>query len=483
MGESLLLLGIDGLDLYFIEEHRSELPNLSSLLDKGKAGLLDSILPPVTLPAWGCAFTGRRSEDFGHFDMHNLNDFKYEFKAKDRSEFSEKGFWKYTNQKMAILDVPCASTTELNGYMISGPFSVRGPNSYPSELYKELRKELNLEEVDLSGSEEEKRDKAFKRFEKRKETLEYFLNEKKNVDLYFYVFRATDTLMHHSSSDEQLLEAYKEADEYLGELMERDLHIIVFSDHGAVKTTESYSINSWFRDNGYLEMNDSDSSGKMPAWKRPLLKIGEKAMQMGFKDQLVKLNNLYKSLTGEEFKKTGKIDLDSVDWSKTEAFSYTVATCRYAGVWVNDQRFPEGIVEDREAKKEELKEKMEEIDKVERVLMKEEAFEQDVPTFPDLVIVYKEGIEQDSQLRDTPVSEINTYMHRKEGFIGLHGDSFGDVPEGADLVDIAPTVLHYLGEDIPEEIDGKVLDIFAEGTEPAEREPERFSEEVSNIDF
>jgi hypothetical protein len=206
-------------------------------------------------------------------------------------------------------------------------------------------------------------------------------------------------------------------------------------------------------------------------------------MKLGFKDQLVKLNNWYSSLTGEEFRKTGKIDLDSVDWSETEAFSYTVATCRYAGVWVNDERFPEGTVEDREAKKKELKGKIEEIGKVERVLLKEEAFEEDVPSFPDLVIVYEEGVKQDSQLRDTPVSEINTYMHRKEGFIGLHGDAFDGVPEGADLVDIAPTVLHYLGEDIPEEMDGKVLDIFAEGSDPANREPERFSEEVSNIDF
>lgn len=479
----LLLLGLDGLDPFIVRRYEDELPNLSRLLGDGESNILESVLPPVTKPGWPSAFTGKRPEKLESFDMFELDgDFQYEFSPPVNHKFAEKGFWKSTDAKVAVSGAPGSAVTEVNGFMVGGPLSADEESTYPKDLEDELKQEIGESDIDLGQSEKQTRSEALRKFDRNRDILEYFMNEK-DAELYFQVFRATDTLMHHSSSDEQLLEAYKEADEYLGELMERDLDIIVFSDHGAVKTTESYSINTWFRDNGYLEMEDSGSSGSMPVWKKPLLKIGEKAMQRGFKDQLVKLNNLYESLTGEEFRKTGKIDLDSVDWSKTEAFSYTIATCRYAGVWVNDRRFPEGLVDDREVKKEELKEKMEEIDKVERVLLKEEAFEQDVPTFPDLVIIYNEGVKQDSQLRDTPISKINTYMHRKEGFMGLYGDAFDRVPEGADLIDIAPTVLHYLGEDIPEEMDGKVLDIFAEGTEPVEREPERFSEEVSNIDF
>lgn len=160
-------------------------------------------------------------------------------------------------------------------------------------------------------------------------------------------------------------------------------------------------------------MEDIGSSGRTPLWKKPFLKVGEKALQLGFKYQMVWLNDKYESLTGREFKSTGKIDLDSIDWGKTEAFSYTIATCRYAGVWINDDRFPEGILEDRQAKKEELKDEIENIDLVEEVVLKEDAFIKNVHTFLDLVIVYKEGIEQDSQLRDTTVSEIKTFMHRK----------------------------------------------------------------------
>lgn len=172
-----------------------------------------------------------------------------------------------------------------------------------------------------------------------------------------------------------------------------------------------------------------------------------------------------------------------MSWSDTEAFSYTVATCRYACVWINDDRFPQGAVKNRQKKKEDLKKEIEAIEEVEDVMLKEGAFRKNHELFPDLVVKYSQHVKQDSAVREKPVSDIYTYMHRKEGFIGLHGESFGTVDEGADLVDIAPTVLHYLGEDIPEEMDGEVLDIFAGGTDPAEREPERYSEEVSNIDF
>lgn len=485
--KSLLLLGLDGLDLQFIERNRDELSNLSGLIDSGKAGELDSILPPVTMPAWGCSFSGREPESVDHFDMQiigqdDAGQFLYSFTPKNVEKFRGKGFWNNSDSKMAILDVPCAPVEKMNGYMMGGPFNVSKSQTYPEELNRELEQNIGDVDVDLSGSEEETRKNAFEKFERRKKTLNYFLDNKE-ASVYFYVFRVTDTLMHHCSNDEQLLKAYKVCDEYLAELIERDLDIIVFSDHGAVKTTESYSINTWFRDNDYLEMRESEESGKAPIWKKPFLKAGEKALKLGFKDQLVWLNNKYREFTGVEFKDTSNFDLDSVNWENTEAFSYMIATCRYAGVWVNDDRFPEPAVVDIQAKKEELKQKIERIDKVEEVLLKENAFKVDAPTFPDLVIVYEEGVEQDNQLRDTPVSEINTYMHRKEGFIGTYGGIFEGIDEDADLIDIAPTVLHYLGDDIPEEMDGKVIDIFAEDSEPGKREPERFSEEVSGLDF
>lgn len=479
---NLLILGLDGIDPFLIEEYSEELPNLSSLMDDEGSNVLESVLPPVTNPAWGCSFTGKLPESLGRFDMKVLNsDFEYGFEHLPMEDIMVDGFWEFTDARVGLMDVPCTSISEVNGWVLGGPFNVSDEDAYPEDLSQELKENLGEFDWDISGTGEEKRRKAFDQFEMRKKTLDYFLDNK-DADVYFYVFRVTDTLMHHCSEEDQLIEAYRRADEYLGELMDRDLDVMVVSDHGAVKADRSYSLNTWLIQNDFLEMESGSETD--PGFLRKFaLEVGEKALNLGFKDQLSWLNSKYEDLFGEEFRTTGKLDLEDVNWDETEAFSYTVATCRYTGVWINDDRFPEGIVEDTETKKEDLKKEIEAIEEVEEVLFKEEAFQKDHRLFPDLVVKYSQHVKQDSAVREKPVSEIYTYMHRKEGFIGLHGESFGNIPEGADLVDIAPTVLHYLGENIPEEMDGKVIDIFAEGTDPAERKPERFSGEISNIDF
>ncbi len=57
--------------------------------------------------------------------------------------------------------------------------------------------------------------------------------------------------------------------------------------------------------------------------------------------------------------------------------------------------------------------------------------------------------------------------HDLPGIVIAHGDRF-DTPrtiEGARLVDLAPTILHYFGLPVPEDMDGDVLEILAEKRE------------------
>jgi predicted AlkP superfamily phosphohydrolase/phosphomutase len=49
---NLLILGLDGIDPFLIEEYSEELPNLSVLMDGDGSNVLESVLPPVTRPAW-----------------------------------------------------------------------------------------------------------------------------------------------------------------------------------------------------------------------------------------------------------------------------------------------------------------------------------------------------------------------------------------------------------------------------------------------
>ncbi|NQT19595.1 MAG: hypothetical protein HQ592_07815 [Planctomycetes bacterium] len=54
--------------------------------------------------------------------------------------------------------------------------------------------------------------------------------------------------------------------------------------------------------------------------------------------------------------------------------------------------------------------------------------------------------------------------------------------EKAEIIDIAPTVLHLMGLPIPEDMDGRVLPVFEPGSPPAARPVERAPYEEEEIE-
>ncbi len=480
----LVILGLDGIDPYLIENNIDELENLRQLDESGNSGLLESTLPPITVPAWISSFTGKKPEKLERFDFQVIDFENYGFAPAGQERYWFQEFWNYMDGKSAIADVPGATVHEIDGWMVGGIFDVSTQSTYPEELYTEMEEDLGefrLEGIDYFGSEKERRESFYDSFEKRRDTLEWLM-DRKDAEVYFMVFRLPDNMMHHCSDEEIMLDAYRECDELLGELMERDVNIIALSDHGAVKADRRFSINTWLRENGFLEMKEEESSRVKEKLKSLVLGTAEVFESAGLRDYLVRINDLYGNIAGEKFVSTD-LDFDSIDWEGTEAFSYMTGVCGYAGIWINDDRFPQGTVEDRQAKKKEIKGKLERHELVENVLLKEEAFDVDVETFPDLVVVFEEKVKNDSDIKPNVTGKLSSYMHRKQGYIGLYGNVFDFDEEDAELVDLAPTVLHYFGEDIPEEMDGKVMDIFSASSEPGKRQRETTSEDVHDLDF
>lgn len=485
----LLILGLDGLDRKFIDRNREELPNFDSIYDQ--TGFLESTLPPITVPAWACSLTGKLPEKLERFDFQTIEFEDYDFGPQPWN-WEREEFWSYMSGKSVVIDVPGGTLGDLQGWKIGGLFSVSGSSGYPEGLGAEIKSDIGnfeIEGLENYDSEKKRREKAFEFFEKRRKLLYWFLDNK-DADVYFPVFRLPDTMMHHCSKDEQMLHAYQKCDEMLGDLMERDdLDIVMVSDHGAVKATRRFSVNTWLKEKDYLntrDIRDSGTSGYLEKAGDKLrslaLDVAELGERFGFRDYLVRANELYKNVAGEAFVST-ELDLDSVDFEDTEAFSYMTGVCGYAGIWVNDDRFLTPAVEDRQSKKEEIKKEMEKHELVQEVLLNEEAFEIDVETFPDLVVVLKDKVKADTDLKPSVTGKISTYMHRKQGFLGVYGNSFEMKEDKAGLIDLAPTVLHYLGEDILSEIDGRVMDVFSEESEPGKKEPSYIEDDIADLDF
>jgi predicted AlkP superfamily phosphohydrolase/phosphomutase len=96
------------------------------------------------------------------------------------------------------------------------------------------------------------------------------------------------------------------------------------------------------------------------------------------------------------------------------------------------------------------------------------------PDAPDLVVEADEGYTVSTgSLSPTTFSDATDLVadHKPEGVFLAWGDDIapGSVPEDSTVFDFAPTVLHGLGDPIPEDAPGRVLsEIFASGSDPAE---------------
>lgn len=443
------LLGMDGMDKQVIEDHIEKFPNLAKLNIQG----LESITPPITVPAWACSFSGLDPDKVGSFDFQMPSE-DYSFSPVSHRNFTSKGFWNHWNDKTALMDIPGAGAPELDGYSVGGFFHFGSLGTYPEELKEEMEQDLGKVEIKKMGqidSEKKCRKEAYSIFETRKEVFEWL--RKKDADVYFTVFRLPDTMMHHTDREKHLVEAYREVDEYVGKVMseiEEEDNLLVFSDHGAVQADKRFFINTWLRENGFLRQKEEEENSLLD---NLAYKVGDIGQRLGFRDLLVYLNNISQKTVEKDFAPRKGKALDSIDFESSKAFSYMTGVCAYSGIWVNDDRFEKGIVEDTEKVKEEIKDKLEERSEVRKVHRREELYETDPEMFPDLVVEFYEDHKVALGFHPEVVTEVTNYMHRKEGVLL----SNLELEAGAELIDIAPTLLHLHDYPVPDGLDGKVL--------------------------
>jgi predicted AlkP superfamily phosphohydrolase/phosphomutase len=106
---------------------------------------------------------------------------------------------------------------------------------------------------------------------------------------------------------------------------------------------------------------------------------------------------------------------------------------------------------------------------VDRVVAKEEIYSGDELTNgPDLLIYLRDGYSGDSgfsgagrPVTDAPANHSSD--HWDKSFLLAAGDRVRSGEVASCLEDVAPTVLHALGQPVPQDYDGRVLPIFADG--------------------
>jgi predicted AlkP superfamily phosphohydrolase/phosphomutase len=319
-----------------------------------------------------------------------------------------------------------------------------------------------------------------------------------------FTFMSIDTVQHHfwqymdathhyhdpiaaQEFGDAVFRVYQWLDEAVARMLEKvssDASVLVLSDHGGGPTSDRVIyLNRFLAQLGLLHYVDTrDSRFQKVAknsvrWSYNLLRSSLSSRQK------IHLANTFPILR-KRFE-AAATSYAHIDWSRTKAFCSEVLASP-PGIRINRKGVrPAGIVDDNEyeALLEFITEKLGEIRDprtnesiVKRVFRKDEIFYgSHCEEAPDLVLdwwetsLFSTGPSLPEHTGKPPVEILEHKppataewggTHRRDGILIAHGESFrkGTKIEGPQLIDMAPTILHLMGQSVPGDMDGRVLE-------------------------
>jgi predicted AlkP superfamily phosphohydrolase/phosphomutase len=273
-----------------------EVPNINALLSRGMYGDLASITPPITIPAWACAMSGKTPGQLAIYGMRNRKDTTYEgLSIATSAAVEEPQVWDVLGKRglrSLLIGVPPGYPPRpLEGWRVSCFLTPPSATSftYPEDLRGEIEKELGSdpyifdvpnfrqkgEEVVLEQvfAMTERRFRVARRLVKTK-PWDYFMLVEMGPDRLHHVFWQHFDPQHPKYVPGNRFETafqdyYRFLDRELGALVDalpEDAVVVLMSDHGARRMAGGVCFNEWLAREGYLRF-DVEPNGPTPIAK------------------------------------------------------------------------------------------------------------------------------------------------------------------------------------------------------------------------
>jgi predicted AlkP superfamily phosphohydrolase/phosphomutase len=515
----VVVIGLDAATWTLIRPWIAEgkMPNVAKLMKAGVSGSLESILPPITPPAWTSFMTGKNPGKHGIFNFVETEHGGYAMNYANATSRRSPTVWKLLNDagySVGTMNIPFTYPPEpLNGFQISGMDtpSETSPFIHPPELREELVKHLGGIQLDLrwlgAMTTDERRNKVLAEMEQMDNQwtkAALYLLENHPQDVMMFVFMSIDTVQHyfwqnmdkgHFLHDSKLApkfgdavqKVYERLDIATGQIIDQlppETTLFVVSDHGGGPVVDrTIFLNRYLAQLGLLHYDEKTTSG--------IKKLGKKLLHVSFSVLRSTLSSRQKSRLALLFPKLRQksemafSSFTSIDWSRTKAYCSEVLASP-PSIWINLKGIkPQGIVNPAEydalvgfiiEKLAELKDPRTGKPVINRIYRRDEVFHGPFAhEGADLVLDWwsenslfstEPSFPEDTNkpalvIREHRPSETSEWggTHRLNGILIARGSDFKSGTEiaNARLIDIAPTLLHLLGVPVPEDMDGKVL--------------------------
>jgi len=141
-------VGLDGATFDLIRPWvaAGELPHLEKIMQGGVWGELESVIPPISAPAWTSFMTGKNPGKHGIFGFTKQKRGSYEERFVNRQLIKSETLWKGlgdSGKKVIVVNVPITyPPEEVNGCLVSGMDapSTKSPYAYPPELREKINR-------------------------------------------------------------------------------------------------------------------------------------------------------------------------------------------------------------------------------------------------------------------------------------------------------------------------------------------------------
>ncbi len=436
---------------------RDELPCLRSLCEQGVWGKLESVVPPITVPAWSCMMSGKDPGELGIYGFRNRRDYSYEgMYFANSTAVREARAWDILSQagkQVIVIAVPGTYPPDpVRGCMI-GCFltpTAKSPYAYPPELKGELEARFGPYLLDVENFRSEDKapilDQIYKMTEQRFAMARHLVTTRP-WDFFMMVEMGTDRIHHAfwkffatthrkyepgNPYEHAIRDYYRYVDAKIAELLAvlgEQTSVMVVSDHGAKTMEGGVCINEWLLREGYLKLKQA-VTGLTPIAKA------------------------------------------RIDWSRTRAWG---EGGYYSRIFMNVKgREPQGVVEpdQYEAVRDELKTKLDAMPDHEgrplgnRVYKPQEIYRSVRGVPPDLIALL--GNLRWRSVGSLGLGSVYTFEndtgpddanHAEQGIFILRepNGARGKELEGLKLYDVSATILDRFGLEVPSGMQGRVV--------------------------
>ncbi|MDE3089050.1 MAG: sulfate adenylyltransferase, partial [Chloroflexota bacterium] len=281
----VLIIGLDcGEPSLVFDKFRDEMPNLKRLASMGVWGQLESVTPPITVPAWACSMTSKDPGQLGVYGFRNRADHSYEkMTIANARSINEPTAWDYlgrAGKQSFLLGVPPSFPPKpVNGGMIGCFLSPNAQSkfTYPENLREDVLRVAPNYLVDVPNFRTDDKQwllqKIYEMTEDHFKVIKHLMKEKPwdflmsveiGVDRLHHGFWKYHDVTHPKHAPGNTLlnsiqDYYVWLDQQIGgvlELIDDDTSVIVMSDHGAKKMEGGITINEWLINEGYLVLEE-----------------------------------------------------------------------------------------------------------------------------------------------------------------------------------------------------------------------------------